>query len=318
MDRTGVSPLADLRLVLHLVRLFRRQQPDLVLGYTIKPAIYGTLAAWLAGVPRRFALITGLGYAFTGEAKGRRGWIQHAVRFLYRTALARSTGVIFQNRDDAALFSKLGLLQKGVPVHVVNGSGVDLAHFQPQPLPANEGAPTFLLVARLLTAKGIREFAAAAAAIQQEGSAARFLLVGGQDSNPDAIPMAELEAWQAGRILEWRGELEDVRPALGECHVFVLPSYREGTPRSVLEAMATGRAIITTDAPGCRETVVDEENGLLVPVANADALTHAMRRFIEDPGLAATMGEKSLAMVRAKFDARLVNQAMLEAMGIAA
>lgn len=318
LSRTGLNPLADLKLLFDLVRLFRRKRPDVVLGYTIKPVIYGTLAAWLAGVPRRFALVTGLGYAFTGDAKGKRGWVQRMARFLYRSALARANGVIFQNPDDAALFSDLGLLRKGVPVHLVNGSGVDLNHYRPQPRPEGNGGPVFLLVARLLTTKGIREYAAAAAGIRSERPDARFLLVGGRDVNPDAISTAELDRWTADGTLEWLGELDDVRPALGDCDVFVLPSYREGTPRSVLEAMATGRAIITTDAPGCRETVIEGENGFLVPVGDAGALESAMRRFIDDPALAVRMGQRSLEIVRSKYDVRLVNEAMLKAMGIAA
>ena len=318
LDRTGLNPLADMKLFLALLQLFRRERPQTMLGYTIKPVIYGTLAAWLAGVSRRYALVTGLGYAFTGEATGKRGWVQRAARLLYRLALARATGVIFQNRDDAALFAELGLLKSGVPVHVVNGSGVDLLHYRPQAIPARGAAPTFLLIARLLTAKGIREYAAAAATIKADRPDARFLLVGGHDSNPDAIPVSELDRWQTDGTLQWLGELSDVRTALAECDVFVLPSYREGTPRSVLEAMASGRAIITTDAPGCRETVIEGENGFLVPVCNSTALAAAMRRFIDDPSLAERMGQKSLEMVRLKYDVELVNKEMLKAMEIAA
>jgi glycosyltransferase involved in cell wall biosynthesis len=318
VDRTGMNPVADLKLLLNLIRRFRRERPDLLLSYTIKPVIYGTLAAWLAGVPRRFALITGLGYAFIGQPKGRRRWIQRAVRALYRVALARASGVIFQNKDDAALFAELGLLSPQVPVHVVSGSGVNLDHYRPAPQPTDGCPPTFLLVARLLTAKGIREYAAAAAELKREKPEIRCLVVGGHDSNPDAIPKDEFEGWLANGWLEWRGELRDVRPALGECHVFVLPSYREGTPRSVLEAMAVGRAIITTDAPGCRETVVDGENGYLVPVGDSSALATAMRRFLDDPTLASRMGQRSMEVARNKYDVNLVNDAMLQAMAVAA
>jgi len=318
LDRTGLNPLADFKLLLHLIRLFRRERPDLVLGYTIKPVIFGTLAAWLAGVPRRHALITGLGYAFTGDATGKRGIVQRVARALYRIALARAHGIIFQNRDDAALFAELGLIRREMPVHIVNGSGVDLDQYQPKPRPTNGGALTFLLVARLLTAKGIREYAAAAAEVKRERPEARFLLVGGHDCNPDAIPRAELDRWHTDGSIEWRGELVDVRSALAECDVFVLPSYREGTPRSVLEAMATGRAIVTTDAPGCRETVVDGDNGYLVPVRDPKALASTMRRFFDDPSLAVRMGQRSLEIVQSRYDVEEVNKAMLKAMGIVA
>ena len=313
LQRTGQNPLADLRSLWALWRLMRRVRPDFVLGYTIKPVIYGTLAAWLARVPRRFALITGLGYAFTAQrARSRLGRL---VQRLYALALARAQGVFFQNPDDAALFRQLGLLAPGAAVCVVNGSGVDVAAFTPAPLPA--GGPHFLLIARLLGDKGVREYAQAAALVRAQHPAARFALVGWIDDNPDAIAQHELDAWVASGTVDFAGRLHDVRPAIAACSVYVLPSYREGTPRTNLEAMAMGRAIITTDAPGCRETVVDGDNGFLVPVKSADALAQAMLRFVQDPGLAARMGLRSRQLAEEKYDVHQVNAAMLRAMGIA-
>lgn len=314
MQRTGTNPLRDLKALRQLYSLFREIQPDVVLGYTIKPVIYGTLAAWLAKVPRRFTLITGLGYAFTGEARGKRGLIQRMVRGLYRQVLKRADLVFFQNPDDEALFRKLGLLRQEAPTQVVNGSGIDTALFTQAPLP--KGTPSFLLIARLLGDKGIREYVAAAAQVRAHYREAVFRLVGFIDENPDSITQTELDGWIADGHIEYLGALDDVRPAIAECSVYVLPSYREGTPRTVLEAMAMGRPIITTDAPGCRETVVEGDNGYLVPVKAVDELVDAMTRFIDQPELVASMGQRSRAIAEEKYDVHKVNAVMLEVMGI--
>ncbi len=232
----------------------------------------------------------------------------------YGRALRRSTLVFFQNPDDRADFTALGLLPPAVPGVIVNGSGVDTAAFAPAPFPS--GPLRFLLIARLLGDKGIREYAKAAEALRRTYPDAEFHLVGGHDPNPDAIPLAEVAGWQdAGHIL-WHGALTDVRPAIAAAHVYVLPSYREGTPRTVLEAMAMGRPVITTDVPGCRETIVDGESGFMVPVRDTEALTQAMQRFLADPGLVPTMG--ALARIRAveKYDVHAVNAVMMAAMGL--
>ena len=314
LARTGTNPLADIRSLLALWRLMRSLRPDFVLGYTIKPVIYGSLAAWLTRVPRRFALIPGLGYSFLGG--GSRNRLQALVQKLYAAALARVDGVFFQNPDDAALFKDRGILPASVPACVVNGSGVDVAHFAVAPLPAHDNGMHFLLIGRLLGDKGVREYAAAAQIVKAQYPSAIFTLVGGMDSNPDSIAQSELDAWLAAGMLEYLGKQADVRPALAACHVYVLPSYREGTPRSSLEAMATGRAIITTDAPGCRETVVNGDNGFLVPVRDAQALAAAMMKFIEQPELIATMGARSRQIAEEKYDVHKVNAVMLREMGL--
>jgi glycosyltransferase involved in cell wall biosynthesis len=315
LARAGMNPMQDLRSLLALWGLMRRVRPDAVLGYTIKPVIYGTLAAWLAGVPHRFALITGLGYAFTGAPAGRRAWVQKVARRLYALALARAEKVFFQNPDDAAWARQVGVVPQHVPTVVLNGSGVDLAQFAVAPLPA--GAPRFLLIARLLGDKGIREYAQAAAQLKQQYPYAQFALAGDLDANPDAVRRAEVEQWVRDGVLEYLGFLPDVRPAVAQCSVYVLPSYyREGTPRTVLEAMAMGRAIITTDAPGCRETVVEGENGFLVPIRSVDALVQAMRKFLQDPALAARMGQRSRQIAEQKYDVHKVNAVMLHEMGL--
>lgn len=312
MLRTGTNPLTDLKTFWALWRVISRVQPQFVLGYTIKPVIYGSLAAWLAGVPQRFALVTGLGYAFQGE--GQRGRLQALVQRLYALALSRVDKVFFQNPDDEALFRQRGILAAGTPSCVVNGSGVDVGSFTVAPLPP--GPPRFLLVGRLLGDKGVREYAEAARRVHALYPGVRFALVGWIDSNPNSITQAELDTWVNEGSVEFLGRLSDVRPAIADSSVYVLPSYREGTPRTVLEAMAMGRAIITTDAPGCRETVVDGDNGVLVPVKSVDALEQAMLTFVNDPDLAALMGRRSRQIVEEKYDVHKVNAVMLEEMGI--
>ena len=312
--RTGLNPVSDLRAVLACTRLMRRIRPDVFLGYTIKPVIWGIIAAWLVGVPRRVALITGLGYAFTGQVKGKRAIVQKLARALYARAMRRATLAFFQNPDDLDAFRKMSLLSENTPTAIVNGSGVDTDAFLPAPFP--QGAFTFLLIARLLGDKGIREYVAAARAIREQRQDVEFHLVGGVDPNPDGIAQADVQRWHDAGHIVWLGPLDDVRPAIAASHAYVLPSYREGMPRTVLEAMAMGRPIITTDAPGCRETVTDGENGFLVPVRDSGALAQAMRRFLEDPSLIPTMGQKSYVIVRDKYDANKVNAEILKAIGI--
>ncbi len=313
--RTGTNPMHDLGSLWALYGLMLRLRPDAVLAYTAKPVIYGSLAAALAGVPMRYALVTGLGYAFTGRARGLRASIKSVLMGLYRLALGRCTRVFFQNPDDLGLFRQLRLLPARVPASVINGSGIDVENFNPAPMPSGQPV-TFLLIARLLGDKGVREYAEAARALRKLYPDTRCQLVGWIDGNPDAISQAELDAWVGSGGIEYLGRLRDVRPAIAGCHVYVLPSYREGTPRTVLEAMAMGRPIITTDAPGCRQTVTEDDNGFLVPVRSASSLAQAMRRFIESPDLLARMGRRSREIAEERFDVRKVNHVMMQEMGL--
>lgn len=305
LARNGMNPLSDLAYYRSLVRLFRRERPDILFAYTAKPVIWGTLAARAAGVPRAVAMITGLGYAFTPPE--RPDWTHRIARLaastLYRLALPRADHVLFQNPDDRDMFQRLGFTPPPHRVGLIAGSGVDLDYYAPSPPPA---APSFLMLARLLKAKGVREYFAAARSLKRKYPDVEFRLGGAIDPGPDAIAPAELDAAVADGIT-YLGPLVDVRPALAAAAVFVLPSYREGTPRSVLEALATGRAVITTDAPGCRETVVDGVNGLLVPPRDASALESAMERLITYPAMIAAMGRKSLELARSKYDVHTVN-----------
>lgn len=320
MQRTGTNPVRDLGTLWALLQLMRQIKPDTVLAYTIKPVIYGMLAASLAKVPNRFALITGLGYAFQNvEADAQRSIFQRLVHGLYAQALKHAHKVFFQNPDDLALFQKMHLLNPTVPTVVVNGSGVNVAEFELMPLPKGlNGQPksSFLLIARLLADKGVREYAEAARQIKQQYPEAEFHLVGWIDDNPTAILQTELDRWIADGRLQFWGKLSDVKPAIAASSVYVLPSYREGTPRTVLEAMAMGRAIITTDAPGCRETVVNGENGFLVPVKSVEALVQAMENFIQQPDLIQDMGQQSRAVAVNKYDVHRVNAHMMREMGM--
>ena len=320
MQRTGTNPKKDIKTIIELYRLMTKIKPDYVLGYTIKPVIYGSLAAKLARVPHIFALITGLGYAFSGadEVGYKKSNLQKVMHQLYAAALMTADKVFFQNPDDQALFKKMGILKPSTPSTVVNGSGVNVSEYSVAPLPIENGTPIprFLLIARLLGAKGVREYAQAAAIIKSRHPEVQFDLVGWVDDNPDAIEQRELDAWIKDGLFNFLGKLTDVKPAIADSSVYVLPSYREGTPRTVLEAMAMGRAVITTDAPGCRETVVDGHNGYLVPVQDVDALAAAMEKFITDPDLITSMGSAARQVAMDKFDVNAVNQMMLTEMEI--
>lgn len=320
MQRTGTSPSADAKTLLSLYFVMKKIKPDYVMGYTIKPVIYGSLAAKLAKVPHRFALITGLGYAFQGsETKGyKKSHLQKVMHQLYAIALDSTQKVFFQNPDDEVLFRKMHILKPSVPSKVVNGSGVNVAEYSTVDFPTIDQVPVprFLLIARLLTAKGIREYAQAAMIIKDKYPEVQFDLVGWIDDNPDSIKQSELDKWVDRKLFNFLGKLADVKPAIADCSIYVLPSYREGTPRTVLEAMAMGRAIITTDVPGCRETVIDGHNGYLVPVKNEKALAEAMEQFILDPTLITTMGKAARQVAQDKFDVNSVNQMMLKEMGL--
>ncbi|NAR88838.1 glycosyltransferase [Acinetobacter haemolyticus] len=320
MQRTGTNPASDLKTLLSIYTLINKIKPDYVLSYTIKPVIYGTLAAWLAKVPNRYALITGLGYAFQNvETQSQRSIFQKLVHGLYQQALSRSHKVFFQNPDDLKLFQDLKLLKAQIPTVVVNGSGVNVADFNVLPLPVSADQKikiSFLLIARLLGDKGVREYAEAAKIIKHKYPHVEFNLVGWIDENPSAIRQQELDQWAASNILKYWGKLSDVRPAIAESSVYVLPSYREGTPRTVLEAMAMGRAIITTDAPGCRETVIQGENGFLVEVKSVNSLMNAMQEFINNPALIEQMGQRSREIALNKYDVHQVNRYMMQEMGL--
>jgi len=304
LSRRGMNPLGELRALWQLYGIFRRLRPATVLNFSIKPAIYGSLAARYAGVPRVCSMITGLGYVFLGDGPVRRV-LAGAVGRAYRHALAANRAVFFQNPDDQAYFVARGMIPEARTV-VLPGTGVDTEAFAPA---AGSAAPgtRFLLVARLLLDKGLREYAAAARLLKARYDTVHFSILGPYDDNPSVIERGELEQWVREGAVEYLGEADDVRPFIRDCDVFVLPSYREGLPRATLEAMAMGKPIVTTDVPGCRETVRSGRNGYLVPPRSAAALAEAMSRFVEEPGSITQMGAASRRIVLERFDVNIVN-----------
>jgi glycosyltransferase involved in cell wall biosynthesis len=314
LQRTGLSPLKDFATLRQLVKEFKRLQPDILLSYTIKPVIYGSLAARSAGVPRVYSMITGLGYVFAGRSLKQK-LLLRLVRMLYRQALCKNARVFFQNPDDIEVFEKFNLLPNGDSAVLINGSGVDIKKFSY--VKAETNPVTFLLIARLIREKGISEFVDAARLLKPRYPEARFQILGPLDSNPSAIRQEEIGAWQSEGIIEYLGATGDVRPYISDSSVFVLPSfYPEGTPRSILEAMSMGRPVITTDAPGCRETVRHNVNGFLVPVKDSRALAGAMESFIANPSLVTEMGIRSRVTAEEKYDVRKVNRSILESMNL--
>jgi glycosyltransferase involved in cell wall biosynthesis len=306
-----MSPLLDISDTIRLAGLLRQLSPSITLAYFIKPVIFATLAAWFVGVPRRVALIAGLGYVFTPGNRYfslKRRLLRSIVSILYRIALSRAHAVIFQNSDDIDDFTKRKVVNASKVIKI-GGTGVDLKEW-PLSSPVIEPV-TFLLAARLLLEKGIIEYAEAARLVKLRHNSVRFILLGGLDSNPGGLPEEQINSWVAQGILEWPGHV-DVKPWLAKASVFVLPSYREGVPRSTQEAMAMGRPVITTDVPGCRETVEEGVNGFFVPCRNSEALAQAMLRFILQPELIRTMGLASRALAEQRFDAEVINTQMIE------
>jgi glycosyltransferase involved in cell wall biosynthesis len=313
VSRSGLNPARDLQLMAALHLLIRSVRPDIVLTYTAKPVIYGSLVARSAGVPAVFSLITGLGYGFAGTGF-KANLVGALLRRLYRAGLKESRAVFFQNPDDERVFRELGLLRQDTRSVVVNGSGVDLDRFRPALFPAET---SFLMIARLISIKGIHDYARAAEILRARYGSVPFRLAGWIDNTPAAIRERDLRGWVDGGILEFLGRLDDVRPALAAASVYVLPSRcGEGTPRTILEAMAMGRPIVTTDSPGCRETVTNRRNGFLVPVGDPTALASALERFILSPALISEMGRESRRMAVEKYDVHGVNTVMLQEMGL--
>jgi len=296
IDRSGLNPISDALLFFRYYRLFRQKRPDAFLSFTIKPNIYGSLAAGIAGVPA-IANVSGLGTAFM-----RDGLLAWFVGALYRLSFARAHFVFFQNPDDRRLFLERKILRES-KTGLLPGSGVDLEQFVPAG-PLRDSPPTFLLVARMLADKGVREFVEAAAAVRARYSAARFQLLGGFDpGNRTAIGEEEVRQWERDGIVEYLGSTNDVRPFIAAASAVVLPSYREGLPRSLLEAGAMGRPLIATDVPGCREVVKDGMTGILCQVRSATSLAAAMARFAEmDVDQRQALGEAARAMVEAYFN----------------
>jgi glycosyltransferase involved in cell wall biosynthesis len=315
MRRRSLNPLRELALVLWLRRLLRQERADLVHGFTIKCAVYGSLAARLAGVPARVNAVAGMGYVFTsGELKARV--LRPVVRAVMRAALGgRGVRLILQNPDDVSLFERSRIVDPAT-VRLIPGSGVNCERFAPDPAGARGAAgPRFraLLPTRLLWDKGVGEFIDAARRLRSEGRAIDFLLAGGPDpGNPASVPEATVRAWVAGGAVQWLGHVDDMPALLRSVDVVVLPSYREGLPKGLIEAAACGLPLVTTDATGCREVVTHEVDGLLVPVRDAEALARAIARLQDDPPLAARLGVAARAKALAEFDERIIVRRTLD------
>lgn len=310
MARAGRNPFADLATLSAYIRLMRSERPDTVLAYTQKPIIYGGIAARIAGISRFFAMVSGLGYAFTNN----RRVLRFVVSALYRLGVGRASAIFVFNGDDRGEMLRNGIVREDQCVVQIPGSGIDTARFQNTPVP--EGTPVFLLIARLLRDKGLFEYVEAARQVKRLHPEAKFRILGPLDPNPTAISRDEVDRRVEEGIIEYLGETRDVRPHLQAATVYVLPSYREGLPRTVLEAMATGRAIITTDAPGCREPVSEGVNGFIVPVRNPAALADAMMRFVKEPALAGSMGKASRRLAEEIYDVHKVNALLLKSMSL--
>jgi len=306
MSRKGTSMWKEPATVLALLRLYRNLRPSLVHHLRLKPVLYGSLAASLAGVPAVVNTLTGLGFIFTDQSEKTvplRKWVEMGCRRAFRHWNLR---VIFQNPDDRAVFIRNGIVS-GEQAAVIKGSGVDLSVFRPSPEP--EGVPVVILASRMLWDKGVAQFVEAARILKSEGVQARFALVGEPDpDNPATIPYEQLEIWQESGEVEWWG-LQDgpnMPAVLARSHIVCLPSYREGIPRILIEAAASGRPIVTTDAPGCRELVRPGENGIIVPSRDTASLVNALRFLIENPETRIAMGNNNRQVAVQEFSQELV------------
>ena len=318
VNRTGIDPIEDLRSARQLYEILRAERPDVVLVYQIKAMLLAPLAAKLARVGHVVALVNGLGAVFDEHGFGATAKARLA-RLAYGLSLRGVDEIVFQNADDPELLRARHLLSPRARWRVVPGTGVDLAKLRPAP--PHPGAPTFTLISRLLVSKGIRELVGAARLVRARFPEARFRLVGQLEAegHPDGVRRAELDGWIAEGLIDYAGFSDDIAGVLAATTVFVLPSYyREGIPRTNLEALAVARPIVTTDWVGCRETVEDGVNGFLVPPRDVRALADRMERYLRDPALVAAHGRAGRALAEQRFDVRAVNQRMLEALQLGA
>jgi len=315
LARAGLNPFKDIQTAIELYKVFKKTKPSVVFTYAAKTNVWGILAAALAGVPRRVAMVEGMGYAFTQGHNGRtkkQRLLGVLLLALYRVAFKLAHKVVVLNPDDAKELQDMCALPPRKTV-LLGGIGVSL---QDWPLhPPHLQPMTFTLIARLLRAKGVMEFLQAAQQIKVHRPEVRFCILGGLDDNPGALCQADIQPWLDAGTVEWPGQV-DVKPWLAETSVYVLPSYREGVPRSTQEAMAMGRPIITTDVPGCRETLVQGVNGLLVPPRDVPALAQAMLQFLDNPQWLGPMGQASRRLAEERFDVRVINQKLMGVLGV--
>lgn len=311
-NRRSLNPLRELKQLWLIWRLYRREQPTIVHQIAVKPILYGSLAARLAGVKAIVNAPVGMGYVFSSQdrsARLLRPWLRLAYRWLLNPVGSR---VVFENVDDRASFVGESAVKLDASV-LIRGAGVDIARFHPSVSTTKKNTvPIIALVARMLRDKGIVEFVQAAQALHAAGVAARFVLVGEPDiDNPASFDTRQLRSWHGQHGIEWWGRREDMPEVYAQADIVCLPSYREGLPKTLLEAAACGRALVATDVPGCREIVIDGHNGLLVEVRNVAALAAALRQLIENPVLRAEYGRAGRALVEAEFSDEIVIQQTL-------
>ena len=318
-NRGGMNPLADAKATYALFKKIKEIAPDLVFSYFSKPVIFGTLAARFAKVPRVIGMLEGLGYAFTEQPEGlskKAKLIKSIQILLYKIALPQLDNIIFLNPDDPKDLLKTYNI-KVKQVDILGGIGLDLDKYSHQPIENIDSSINFLFIGRMLKEKGIHDFIVAAKIVKQSYPNVQFTVLGAIDSsNPGALQQSELDRLVSLNIINYPGQVDDVQKWIADSHVFVLPSYREGVPRSTQEAMAIGRAVITTDVPGCRETVVDGVNGFLVKKWNPQALAEKMIYFIEHPEEIKKMGYESYKIAQDKFDADKVNKRLIDMLGL--
>lgn len=315
VQKSGLNPFRDFQTFQNLVRMFGEMSPDYVFAYTIKPVIWSGIALrFVSSKTSFFALITGLGYSF--HEKSIPGKVlSSGVSQLYRMSLNRADGVIFQNAESRDLFVDREIARERC-CHLVNGSGVNLDHFADEALPETQH-PVFLLIARLIREKGIYEYVDAAREVKRQCPDAEFCLLGKHYNSPGSIARGEVEQWQKEGVIHYLGTAKDVRPFIAGCHVFVLPSYyKEGMSRSIMEALALGRPILTTDNPGCREMVIDGGNGFIVPTADTGALAERMIWLIENRHCWKTMGKRSREIAEREYDVHRINRQLMKIMGV--
>ncbi len=305
LDRVGLNPFRDLLTYTALKSSFKKLKPDIVLSYTSKPIIYSGLAIGNNPKIKFFPNLTGLGYGFTEEFQIKRKFINLILKQLYKISLKVSSTIIFQNPDDELLFKKLNLIKEKKTL-IVNGSGVDLNYYSPSSLPSK---PIFLMLSRLVSDKGVIEYCEAAKEVRTRFPNAEFQLAGSFDLNPSGLKYDQLKPYIDSQDINFLGHIKDVREVLNKCRFYVLPSYREGTPRSILEAMSVGRPIITTNTTGCKETVLNGINGFLVPIKDTKSLAKAIQNMLMlDDEKINHMAQESIKLARQKYDVRKVNQ----------
>ncbi|MEM7452753.1 MAG: glycosyltransferase family 4 protein [Planctomycetota bacterium] len=317
VNTQGMNPVHDVGYFRRIYKLLKEKRPDHVFVFHIKQILYTSLACRMLGI-KCHCLFAGLGYLFSEEQSFKRRMVGSLATRMLRSALKRATTVFFQNPDDYETFNKRRILSRDANAVVVDGSGVSLTDF-PFSDPTGELPITFLLIARILRDKGLPEYYAAAKDLKSRwGDRINCQLMGPFDDNPNSMSREEIDKWHNEGIIEYLGVTEDVRPYLKAASVFVLPSfYMEGTPKIILESLATGLPVITTNSRGCRETVIDGQNGILIEPRDIAGLTAAMESFLEDPGRTVPMGKASRELAETRYDVNKINARMAEVMGIA-